>query len=248
MDNKLVCADEAEDFINDLKSFINGPQDQNVVLSDSSIIESYRKYAISDMTRTGNPLQIRLYFKDDVITYNNNIYVCLQENQVTTLSSIDTNYWKKVGNFDSIVGNGLTAYLSYDKGNDRILFSDGILSVVKSTVDSSLLTIKLKQATTGKIGVIFGSDIRNMDYSLLMDTTTNRPGSDPIHQYYNSGFYQKKIVGRVISNSGDTIEVGINQGAYLINLIAGNINNFKIFNPSDRDVFSPIVNMAFVAY
>lgn len=154
MDNKLVCADEAEDFINDLKSFINGPQDQNVVLSDSSIIESYRKYAISDMTRTGNPLQIRLYFKDDVITYNNNIYVCLQENQVTTLSSIDTNYWKKVGNFDSVVGNGLTAYLSYDKGNDRILFSDGILSVVKSTADSSLLTIKLKQATTGKIGVI----------------------------------------------------------------------------------------------
>ena len=247
-DNKLVCADEAENFINDLKSFINGPQDQNVILSDSSIIESYRKYAISDMTRTGNPLQLRLYFKDDIVPYNNDIYVCLSDNEVTTLDSINPTYWQKVGNFDSIVGNGITAYLSYDKGNDKILFSQGILSVIKSTVDSSLITIKLTQPTTGKIGVIFGSDVRYMDYSLLMDTTINRPGSDPSLYYYNSGFYQKKIVGRVINNSGDTIEVGINQGAYLIDVIAGDINNFKIFNPTDRDVFSPIINMIFIAY
>ena len=242
MYNKLVCADDAEDLINDINLFISGPEDEDVVLSDSSVIESYRKYAISDMTRTGNSMQLRLYFKDDIISYNDDIYVCLADNEVTTLASINPTFWQKVGNFDTVVGNGISAYLAYDKANNKILFSQGILSVVKSTVDSSLITVVLSEATTGKIGAIFGADIRNIDYSKLLDSSLNTNNS------YTSGFYQKTVVGRVISNDADTIEIGINQGAYYIDLYAGNINNLTILNPTDRDVFNPIIFIAFIAY
>lgn len=242
----LSCQSQLENLITDFNTFINGAENANVTLSDGAILPSYRKYAISDLTRTGNALQNRLYFKGDIISKGTDIYVCLNDIQVSGLV-LNMLYWKKIGNFDVVSGNGISAYLEYDYASNSILNSRNVVSAIVSTIDSSLITITLQDSipVEEKIVCVASADIRNISYSLIDNPTISTNSTSTT--ILNSNVLTKQLSGRIISNTGNQIQVGINQGG-LAALYNSSNGVYSSINEYQRNIFKPVVSFLFLTF
>ena len=270
MEETIPCADNIEALASDVDIFLKGGITSSVVLSGGKVIPSYRKYVIEDLTRTGNNIQARTYFVDDIISYNREIYICKRDNTISNvLATLNPLNWQKVGNFEVVSGTGFDAYLSYDMKDRKILASANIASVTISNVDSDTFTVKLTKPVPrgiNKLGVIISTDVSNSNnlnlFQSQIQNTTNKDDSyigtqKKNVQYARGGalpLAEMFPVGKIITNSGNDYTIKIQQGIkYFSSSITQrppytapqSINNYEYLNSGSRGVFKPIVNMLF---
>ena len=270
----IPCAADIELLASDIDIFLKGGINNNVVISGGKTLPSYQKYVVDDLTRTGNNVQARTYFVDDVITYNNETYVCIKDNVITNVNNplLSTN-WQKVGNFSVVSGVGFDAYLSYDMKDRKILSSANIASVIVSNQDSNVFSVKLtKPVPTGlnKLGVIFSVDATNIpnDEIFLSQIQNNCSNTDSYIGVQNKSVLYSKggalplasamPTSKILSNSGNDYTIRVEMGTKYFSSGTGtgssqrppytppiNINNYLYLNPEARGTFRPIVNLLF---
>lgn len=228
----------------DMGDFINGGASSNVSLSDGFILPSYRNFAINDLTRTGNSVQEIQYYEGDIVTFNNNMYLCL-ENTVVTDNSIEPgSAFKKVGN-ETKSGWGFSAIAEYNSSSDQIIFSKGIVSITKDSSTSTNYTVKLKDealGSSGKIGFIVSYDARNTGYEILgnLDQLESvSSGSSP------DSFYKKQVTGRVLVNGSNEVKLKVETGLLRIS-VNDTTGLYNVYKSEFKNSFNPVISFAFI--
>ena len=270
----IPCAADIELLAADIDIFLKGGINNDVVISGGKTLPSYRKYVISDLTRTGNNVQARTYFIDDVITYNQETYVCIKDNVITNVNNqLSPTDWQKVGNFSVVSGVGFDAYLSYDMRERKIISSANVASVIVSNQDSNVFSVKLtKEVPAGlnKLGVIFSVDVSSIPSDeIFLSQIQNACGNTDSYigvqnsniQYARGGAYplaSAMPTAKILSNSGNDYTIRVEMGMKYFNSGAGTgssqrppytsptyMQAYQYLNSADRGTFRPIVNLLF---
>lgn len=273
MEEELSCALDIQNLAGDVSTFLNGGVNNDVTLSDGVIIPSYRKYVISDLTRTGNNVQARVYFVDDIITYQYETYVCIKDCSISNvISPLNPLEWRKIGNFASIEGTGFDAFLSFDLQKQKVIASANIESVIVNFEDTNLIQVKISKSVSGanKMGVIFTSDVTNIpNEGLFVDNIQNTIdgvgytaiGSQSNYSRYSTyPFFRLASTmpsAKVVLNNDNNYHIKVVQGYQFYsgratsyngdasNPVTYSLANYNYRNPEDSNVFKSVINLMF---
>ena len=186
----IKCPENLENLINDYDTFINGEKTDTVILSDSIEIDSYRKYAIAEILKPGSLYNSTYtYQKDDIVSFDNNVFVCLKN--CKDIDTSDKTYWKAIKTDAVVEGYGIAGYVSFLLSNLTILYSKNVNSVAVSDDDdiSIIIDIENINSSSGKIiSAISNSNEEtqfpedsadNSDYKIKFGLYTRELENDP---------------------------------------------------------------------
>lgn len=191
---ELQCRQDLENYINDYNTFISGDSDKDVTLSDNFVMNSYRKFAISDLIRHGKKWSsTETYQFDDVVSFNGDIYIAKNAN-INLQPDQNTNTWLKIEVDATVEGLGFHGYVSfYTSGG--IIISKNVKSV-SSTQSNNKMNFEIIlddniSAAAGERNVFVCSsyDLNLNTNRIVIDSSTSYPNnySLAIGTYSNDG-------------------------------------------------------------
>lgn len=160
------CTDTLTNLIADFDLFINGANNADVTLSDNHIMPSYQKFCIEQLTRTGNVWSaIKTYLINDIITYNNKIFISLTNN-LNKQPDLYLTDFREIKQESTKAGFGISGYLSYYMQDMNIVASKEVLSVTQISEDEHEITLSDNIRVGAGNKIIFGFSYSSEDIDL----------------------------------------------------------------------------------
>lgn len=200
----IANAIDLENLINDLNNFYGktgASFTDNVTLSDGFEMESYRKFVINELTRTGNTwVSDKLYLEDDMLTYNNKLYVAIANN-INMQPDLNVLKWSEIKKEGSSSGFGLNGFVSFEVTEGTIISSENVDSVTKisETEYQIIVSDLIRKGAGNRLIWAFSYESLDIDESLIR---------------YNSP-YKYFIKGKCSVNSDNTLRINLNTDSTL---------------------------------
>lgn len=119
MANFIDNSTELETFLSDFQDAMEGDIDSDVTLSDTVVVPSFQKFAKEDINRAGKAVQTDVYMQGDIVSNNENIFVCKTDNL-------------------PVISSGIT---QVDEPLTRSFITDNFSNTNYITMDSSVLDV-----------------------------------------------------------------------------------------------------------
>lgn len=208
MSQNIPCFTDIQTFINDFNIWVNGADNANVTLSGNFVMPSYRKFAKEELYRPGvNWSSTMTYLKDDIISFQNNIYVALSDN-INKDPIANILVWRKIATGAIKEGIGISGFCSFLSNSKTLLTSKNLESF--TYLGGSSFEIVVKDSIKDNTHLIhsFGYSYENFNLNNIRIGTAFIPTS------------------RQILNDGKTLQFEINPS--LINDLRIDICFYKV--------------------
>jgi len=197
----ILCPTNLENLIKDYDTFIQGPDNSTVTLSDGYVTPSYRQFAINEFSRAGVLWSnVKIYKKDDMVTKNEIVYIALKDNKSED-PYLYQNSWKALERVGVVEGSGLSAYVTFLIDDFDILESRHVTSIVSVSEDTFEITVD----DTVRVGLgnrlVFAMSYSSEDIDI--DKISSEKDGD--------GEYKFFIYSRTVQNDDNKIRIQINK-------------------------------------
>jgi len=196
----ILCPVTLENLINDFSAFIQGDDTADVTLSDGFVMPSFQKFAIGELSRSGNVWDAtKTYLREDMITKNERLFTALTNN-LNSDPETQINDWKEIKKESAQDGYGISGYVSFNINPFAIIASRYVTSVSKLSEEEYLITLDnaIRVGAGNKIAYGFSYEQEGIDESLIFTNDSN------------SQSFQYFIYGRTTLNDDNQIQIKIN--------------------------------------